>query len=266
MAAYSRVESAGMSDKEQLKPLRIVNGGLLVPSFPKTRVLKFEEKVLCDPKGSDFQFLVQISSARADFVTAMEGGSPSSVLRLVCDYLPLLWRFNASIKQGAGVRLSAALEFEWSSAFQDNGKKKSKLYTFHSADVELLMVLVCFAVAHLQAAAEILSTMSSEKEVADSAKEINVHFLGASGIFNWINTDIPRFSVLSKERPIELLSPFHVCMSKTCLMMANSVLLRKSIVEHMKPLSQCRQDNPILCCCSSNMPLQNCAVQPPACQ
>jgi hypothetical protein len=229
-----------MSDKDQLKPIRIVNGGLLVPSFPKTRALKFEEFVLCDPKGSDFQFLVQLSNARAEFVTAMGGGSPSSVLRLVCDYLPLLWRFIASIKQGAGVRLSAPLEFEWSSAFQDNSKKKAKVYVFHSVDVELLMVLVCFAVAHLQAAAELLSTISTEKQVADSAKEINVHFLGASGIFNWINTDIPRLSVLSKERPIELLPPFHVCMSKTCLMMANSVLLRKSIEEHMKPLSQCR--------------------------
>ncbi len=257
---------SGMSDKEQLKPLRIVNGGLLVPSFPKTRALKFEEFVLCDPKGSDFQFLVQLSNARAEFVTAMGSGSPSSVLRLVGDYLLLLWRFISSIKQGAGVRLSAALEFEWSSAFQDNGKKKAKVYVFHSVDVELLMVLVCFAVAHLEAAAEMLSTISTEKQVADSAKEINFHFLNASGIFTWINTDIPRLSVLSKERPIELLPPFHVCMSKTCLMMANSVLLRKSIEEHMKPLSQCRREFISFDFMTSHPLPQNRVVQSPACQ
>jgi hypothetical protein len=50
-----------------------------------------------------------------------------------------------------------------------------------------------------------------------------------------------------------LLPPFHVCMSKTCLMMANSVLLRKSIEERMKPLSQCRQGYPLFCFCLSNM-------------
>jgi len=237
-----------MSEKAQLKPLLIVNGGILVPSFPKTTKVLFEKHVLCNPQGSDFQFLVQLSNSRSEFVTAMEGGSPASVLRVVCDYLPLLWRFMSSLKQGAGVRLSAPLEFNWSSAFQDNDKRmKAKIYTFHSIDVELLMVLVCFAVAHLQTAAEKLSQMLSEKQLADVAKDVNVHFLGASGIFAYVNTQILPMSVLSKERPIELLQPFHVCMTKVCLMMANAVLLRKSIEESMKPVSKCRQ----VCVCIS---------------
>jgi hypothetical protein len=230
-----------MSDKEQLKPLRIVSGGIVVPSFPKTALLRFEKFVLCDPKGTDFQFLVQLSDARKQFVTAMDEGSPPSVLRLVSDYLPLLWRFVSSIKQGSGVRFSSTLEIDWSSAFQDNGKKKTKIYSFSSVDVELLMVLECFAVAHLQVAAEMLSQMSTEKQVADSMKEINVHFLGAGGIFKWIVEHILPFTMLSKERPIELLQPFHVCMWKSCTLMANSCLLRKAIEDKMKPLSQSRQ-------------------------
>jgi hypothetical protein len=231
-----------MTDRDQLKPLRIVNGGLLVPSFPKTTpALKFEEFFLCDPKGTDFQFLAQLSEARKQFVTALDGGSPASVMRLLSDYLPLLWRFVSSIKQGSGIRLSRPLEVDWSSAFQDNHKKKAKMYTISSTEVELLMVLVCFAVAHLQMASEILSTTSSEKHIADSFKDINSHFLGAAGIFHYIHSDILPFRVLSKERPIELLQPFHACMLKSCLMMANAVVLRKAVEENMKPLSQCRQ-------------------------
>jgi hypothetical protein len=230
-----------MSDKEKLKPLRIVSGGILEPSFPKTAALRFEKYVLCDPKGTDFQFLVQLSDARKEFATALDGGSPSSVLRLVSDYLPLLWRFVSSVKKGTGVRFSSSLEIDWSSAFQDNCKKKSKIFSFSSVDVELLMVLECFAVAHLQVAAEMLSQMSTEKQVADSMKDINVHFLNAAGIFKWIVENILPFTMLSKERPIELLQPFHVCMWKACTLMANSVLLRKAIEDQMKPLSQSRQ-------------------------
>jgi hypothetical protein len=237
-----------MSDKSQLKPLRIVNGGILVPSFPKTVPVRFEKYVLCNPQGSDFQFLVQLSNSRSEVVKAMEEGSPASVLRVVCEYLPLLWRFMSSLKQGAGVRLSSPLEFDWSSAFQDNDKKmKAKIYTFHSIDVEMLMVLVCFAVAHLQTGAEKLSQMMSEKQLAEAAKDVNVHFLGASGIFEYVKTHILPMHVLSKERPIELLQPFHVCMTKVSLMMANAVLLRKSIEDNMKPVSKCR----LVCACVS---------------
>lgn len=254
-----------MSDKGLLRPLRIVNGGLLIPSFPKTTELKFQEYVLCDPKGTDVQFLVQLSDARKQFVAAMEGGSPTSVIRLVSDYLPLLWRFVSSIKLGAGIRVIKPLEFEWSSAFQDNERKKAKMYTIASADVELLMVLVCFAVAHLQIAEEILGTTSgSEKQLAESAKEVNSHFLGACGIFEYILSNILPFRVLSKERPIELLQPFHVCMLKLCTMMANAIVLRKAIEESMKPLSQCRQELSFFNLHSRNRISQARFVQPPA--
>jgi hypothetical protein len=229
-----------MSDKDELNPLRIVNGGLLVPAFPKTANLRFEKFVLCDPQGSDFQFLVELSNARNEFVQAMEQGSPPSVLRVVSNYLPLLWRFLSSVKQGTGIRMASPIEFDWSSAFQDNSKKKAKIFTFHSVDVELLMVLVSFSVAHLQTAAEKLSQMGADL-VVENAKDISSHFLCACGIFNWIASDILPFSLLSKQRPIELLQPFHVCMSKTCLMMANAILLRRSIAEKMKPVSKCRQ-------------------------
>ncbi len=234
----------------------MVNGGLLVPAFPKTREFKFEDFVICDPKGDDFQFLVQLSAARIQFTTAMDGGSPASVLRLVSDYLPLLWRFVSSIKHGTGIRQKKPLEFEWTSAFQCNSKKKAKFFAIHSPEVELLMVLVCFAVAHLQLATEILSTTTTEREVADSGKEINAHFLGAWGIFNYILSDIMPFKVLSKERPIELLQPFHVCMAKSCAMMANAVVLRKSIEDKMKPLSQCRHG----CSVSYNLQIISYAV------
>jgi hypothetical protein len=72
-------------------------------------------------------------------------------------------------------------------------------------------------------------------------KDLNVHFLGAGGIFKWIVEHILPFTMLSKERPIELLQPFHVCMWKSCTLMANSSLLRKAKEDQMKPLSQSRQ-------------------------
>jgi len=160
-------------------------------------------------------------------VIALESGSYTNVMTAVERYLPYLYGLVVSIENNPNLRLNAPLNFAWSSAF--SSKSKPHYFTCYTYKFEAIMVVLTYAIAHINKTYEIMGTLNDDN-FEESTKKAATLLREAAGILEYLSTrELPRWTDLPKERPLELSSQICSALADYCCATAQTITLRKAV-------------------------------------
>lgn len=92
------------------------------------------------------------------------------------------------------------------------------------------MILIAYAVAHINRSYEVISISSSDS-FEESSKKSASNIRIAAGIFDYIQTkEIPRWSELPSDRPIEINTSICQSLSDYCVSQAQSLTIKKGLL------------------------------------
>jgi len=141
-------------------------------------------------------------------------------------YLPQLFGLVVSVEENQKLRLNSPLAFSWSSAFAN----KPTFVTCYTYRFELVMVLICYALAHVNRALDSLS-LSSDGSFDEDSKRAANYLRQAAGIFEYVQTrELPRWLELPKDRPLEVNSNVCQALSDYCVATAQALTVKKAVI------------------------------------
>jgi len=193
--------------------------------FPQTKKIALQTIFRTDDPISK-ENLAKTSTVRDELYTALISNNSTAIMTASERYLPLLFGFVVAVEDNKKLRLNSPLNFSWGSAIYS----KTKQFVCYTYKYEAIMGCLVYAYANMNRAFETLSS-ASEADFEEPSKKAATYLRTAAGIFDYVNTrELPRWTDIPKERPMEITSQILQALTEYCCAAAQMITIKKALL------------------------------------